>query len=597
MNIKYAILSILSLVVTEKGVAQDKFHHADELCDVRYESVLSTFPSILQERPSIEDADTPIYDFCEANEDGEILYYRYVEQDYCELVAGPGKYAGIVKVPSHVTEQQTPVVGVGLMAFRDCEDLSEVYLPQTMLYLESFSFYGCKKLRRVDLNESLVAIGRNAFEGCNELSSINIPQSLEYVGYEAFFNCPKMVTPLYNEKYFFYYPMMMYVDRDEETTYTIPDGIEVIGEGAFIFTYLDEVVIPNTVKTISGYAFDGSEIKRLIIPPSVETIGDNAFGQTYIEEVLVPSSVKNFGRSVFNNGRRLKKAVLENPLDSIPENTFGNCTMLSEVTYPSSVHKLGSWAFAHCNELPRLPDLSNIDTLGVEVFSQCYALESISIPSSISFIPEKTFYMCSGIKEVDLPEGLERIDDYAFWQCPKLESITIPSSVKSIGNSAFAFCKGLKTIVLPEHLVSIGENAFSQLDELESISLPESLESIGRDAFSYGNKLKDIYVRWQTPILLEQDIFDSYQHLQGMTLHVPVGTAESYASAPYWSEFSHIVEDASGISLIKSEGDSSYRTRPIKRLVEGKIIISSSSGTILPDGRQMRTSSGAMRRR
>jgi hypothetical protein len=45
----------------------------------------------------------------------------------------------------------------------------------------------------------------------------------------------------------------------------IPDGIEVINEGAFIFTMLHEVVIPNTVKVISDYAFDGSQIQRVTI--------------------------------------------------------------------------------------------------------------------------------------------------------------------------------------------------------------------------------------------------------------------------------------------------------------------------------------------
>ena len=540
MNIKYAIISILTLAATINGLAQDKFHHIDELRDVILEKVLNASPSIMLERSSIEDADTPAYDFCETNEEGMMLYYRQVDQDYCELVAGPEKYAGVVRIPSYVTERHTPVVGVGYMAFLGCNEMTEAYLPNTMLYLETASFYGCENLKKVDVGENLVAIGRNAFEGCGELTSINIPQSLEYVGYEAFYGCPKMITPLYNDKYFFYYPMMR-GNMNDGVTYTIPDGIEVIGEGAFIFTFLDEVIIPNTVKTISDYAFDGSLIKRVTIPPSVETIGNHAFGQTSIEEVLVPSSVRNFGLSVFYCSH-LKKAILENPLDSIPENTFGCCTRLIEVTYPSSVHKLGNAAFASCHVLPQLPDLSHINTLGVEVFSQCYALESISIPSSISYIPVGAFSMCTGVKEVNLPLGLERIDNQAFYQCSKLESITIPSSVKSIG----------------------------------------------LQAFSYGNKLKDFYVPWQNPILLENDIFDDYQYTSGTILHVPAGTAERYASAPYWSKFINIVEDVSGISHIESEGDFPHRCRPEKRLVDGKIIIvSNSSGTILPDGRKI----------
>ena len=583
MNLKFTILSILLFFVAVNGLAQDK---SEVLRDMTLKKAKVMFPSILSERTAFKEDDTPAYDFCEANEEGIMLYYRHIEQDYCELVAGPEKYTGIIKVPPYVSEQHIPVVGVGVFAFRDCAGLTEVYLPNTMLYLETLSFYWAQDLQKVDVGENLVAIGWNAFEGCQELSSINIPQSLEYVGYEAFMYCPKMVTPLYNDKYFFYYPMTNYESQGQ--TYTIPDGIEVIGEGAFIFTFLDEVVIPNTVKTISEYAFDGSDIKRVNIPHSVETIGNNAFGQTCIEEITVPSSVKNFGKAVFNTGWNLKKAVLENPLDSIPEETFCNCFDLEEVTYPASVHKLCDRVFTKCESLTKLPDLSHIDTLGVEMFANCYALKSITIPPSITYIPDNTFNMCLGVKKVNLPEGLERIGNYAFWQCSQLESIAIPSSVKTIGNSAFAFCKRLKTIVLPDDLATIGENAFSQLEELESISLPESLESIGRYAFSYGYKLKDVYAHWQIPIQLENNIFDGYQHTLGMTLHVPAGTTERYASSPYWSEFKNIVEDATGIIYVDINGLHTHNFRPVKRIVDGKIlIVSESSGTILTDGKRI----------
>lgn len=583
MNLKFTILSILLFFVALNGQAQDK---SEVLRDMTLKKSKAMFPSILSDRAAIKDDDTPTYDFCEANEEGIMLYYRNIEQGYCELVAGPEKYTGIIKVPPYVSKQHIPVVGIGVFAFRDCVGLTEVYLPNTMLYLESLSFYWAEDLQKVDVGENLVAIGPNAFEGCQELSSINIPQSLEYVGYEAFFYCPKMVTPLYNDKYFFYYPMTYYESQGQ--TYTIPDGIEVIGEGAFIFTFLDEVVIPNTVKTISEYAFDGSQIKRVNIPHSVETIGNNAFGQTCIEEITVPSSVKNFGKAVFNTGWKLKKAVLENPLDSIPEETFYNCFELKEVTYPTSVHKLCDRAFTKCESLTKLPDLSHIDTLGVEMFAQCYALKSITLPPSITYIPDNTFSMCSGVKKVNLPEGLERIGNYAFWQCSMLESITIPSSVKTIGNFAFAFCNRLKTIALPDGLTTIGEDAFSQLEELDSISLPESLESIGRDAFSYGYNLKNVYAHWQTPIQLEYNIFDSYQHTLGMTLHVPSGTTERYASSPYWSEFKNIVEDATGIINIDLNGLPTHNSHPVKRILDGKIVIvSESSGTILTDGKRI----------
>ena len=301
----------------------------------------------------------------------------------------------------------------------------------------------------------------------------------------------------------------------------------------------------------------------------------------------MPSSVKYFGNNVFY-ASNLEKAVLENPLDSIPQETFANCTRLKVVTYPASVHKLCNWAFGHCHKLPQLPDLSHIDTLGVEVFSQCYALDSISIPPSITYIPENTFNMCMNIRKVHLSEGLESIGDYAFWQCKKLEEITIPSTVRSIGRAAFQLCKELKTLSLSEGLVSIEMTAFADLDALEVFSIPESVESIGTFAFAYGNNLRDVYVHWQTPLELEFDFLDSYQRTFEMTLHVPAGTAERYASAPYWKEFTHIVEDATGITHIGYDGNAPHRSRPVKVLKDGRVFIVSKSSILSPDGRMVK---------
>jgi len=583
---RYTILSILLFIVTMNALAQDKSHRADELRDMAFRKVMPTSPSRLSDRANVKDDDIPSYDFCETNADGVMLYYRYVEQDYCELVAGPEQYKGVVRIPARVGVGQTAVVGVGNLAFYNCDGLTEVVLPHTMLYLESASFYGNEDLRKVVLNENLIAIGWNAFEGCRELSSINIPQSLEYIGYEAFYNCPNMVTPLYNDKYFFYYPMLNY--ESEGKTYVIPEGIEVINEGAFIFTMLHEVVIPNSLKIISDYAFDGSQVQRVNIPNSVDSIGDHAFSQARLEEVFVPASVKSFGEGVFYADFFLKKAVLENPLDSIPFETFANCYMLEEVSYPKTVHTLGDHSFHGCASLTHLPDLSNIDSLGVHVFDGCRMLESVSLPASITYIPNNAFSMCGSLKEVNLPESIESIGKMAFYQNSSLESINIPKSVKTIGYQAFSFCGKLNHIEFSEGLVSIGEDAFSQSGQLETVSLPQSLEHIGKGALAYGYKLKDVYVKWQEPLVLQYDIFDSYQHTLGMTLHVPAGTAERYASAPYWSDFTNIVEDVSAINAVEDDMRFSQSSRPVKILVDGKIlIVSKSLGTILTDGRNV----------
>lgn len=460
----------------------------------------------------------PSYDLCEANSDGVMLYYNYIYVDddvYCELTYGNEPYAGQINVPDNVTDQYIPVVGIGVYAFSDCQELTSVYLPYTVLYIDAVAFWRCNNLEKVHLGSHLMAIGELAFESCNNLAEINIPQSLEFVGYLAFNFCSRL-GPLYNDKYFFYY---QYPQQNGETTYSIPEGIEIINTSAFSFSSFSEIIIPNTVKVIKDNAFDGSMISRVTIPPSVVTIEHKAFGQTHLMEVTVPATVKNFGDYMFDSSLFLQKAVLENPLDSIPIGTFHCCTSLESVTFPETVHKIGSSAFSNNMKLLQF-DFSNIDTIYDYSFYRCESFKSITIPPAITYIPEMAFCMCSGLTEINLPETLKGIGLYAFWQNRSLESIDIPASVTEIGMSAF----------------------------------------------TNNTNMKDATVHWDMPIPLEYGIFDS-----NITLHVPAGTKQLYAEADVWKEYMNIVDDATPV--IPLFHPTVNPVNSVKRLIDGKILI------------------------
>lgn len=460
----------------------------------------------------------PSYDLCEANSDGIMLYYNYLYIDddvYCELTYGNEPYAGHINIPDNVTDQYIPVVGIGIYAFSECEELTSVYMPYSIFYIDPAAFWCCYNLKKVHLGSHLMAIGELAFDNCFNLTEINIPQSLEYVDYFAFQGCSKL-GPLYNDKYFFYY---QYPQNYGESTYSIPEGIEIINTSAFSFSLFDEIIIPNTVKVIKENAFDGSTISRVTIPSSVVTLEEKAFGQTHLNEVTVPATVKNFGSFMFDNSPFLEKAVLENPLDSIPIGTFHCCTRLESVTFPETVHKIGNSAFSNNMRLPQF-DFSNIDTIYDYSFYRCESLKSITIPPAITFIPDFAFNMCSGLTEINLPETLKSIGQYAFWQNRSLESIDIPASVTEIGMSAFV----------------------------------------------NNTSMKDATVHWDTPIPLEYGIFDS-----SITLHVPSGTKQLYAEADVWENYINIVDDATPVTPLYLP-----ETKPansVKRLIDGKILI------------------------
>ena len=129
------------------------------------------------------------------------------------------------------------------------------------------------------------------------------------------------------------------------TTYTIPDEVKVIGDGAFDECEgLASVTIPNSVSAIGIEAFFGCGLMSVTIPNSVTIIGEGAFpccgGLT---SVTIPESVTAIG-----------------------DYTFSECMGLTSVTIPNSVTTIGEYAFEGCESLKSVtaynPTPVDIDT-------------------------------------------------------------------------------------------------------------------------------------------------------------------------------------------------------------------------------------------
>ena len=88
-------------------------------------------------------------------------------------------------------------------------------------------------------------------------------------------------------------------------------------------------------------------------------------------------------------------------------------------------------------------------------------------------------------ESIVLNKGLEKIEATAFYGCENLKSITIPEGVKTIDYSAFKGCTSLTSLTLPESLEEICSNAFECCSSLSSIHIPKTIKKIGDFAFRY----------------------------------------------------------------------------------------------------------------
>lgn len=74
-------------------------------------------------------------------------------------------------------------------AFRGCENLKTIIMPDGLNAIGQFAFKGCKSLNCVLLPDSVKHIGRGAFAFCESLDDIRLPDSLTVIDDCAFVGC------------------------------------------------------------------------------------------------------------------------------------------------------------------------------------------------------------------------------------------------------------------------------------------------------------------------------------------------------------------------------------------------------------------------
>ena len=148
-------------------------------------------------------------------------------------------------------------------AFRDCENLTAITIPDGITSIGSAAFEDCSSLTTVILPDSVTSIGSNAFDRCYSLKKIIIPKSVTDIGSGAFRGCKelKIAGPIgggYNYEFGWknFIPSRAFSECPLEHI-ELPYEISSIGYAAFEYSSLKSIFIPYSVKEISGLAFDG----------------------------------------------------------------------------------------------------------------------------------------------------------------------------------------------------------------------------------------------------------------------------------------------------------------------------------------------------
>lgn len=209
-----------------------------------------------------------------------------------------------------------------------------------------YAFQGCTKLSTVSIPDSVTSIGANPFVGTSAQINISLDQpALAIMDDVLFAKADKRLV---------YYPI-----NKANTEYTIPYGIQAIGDSAFAgCKNLGIVDIPNTVTSIGASAFEScSNLTIFKIPNGVTQIKDKTFRNcTNLLNVLVPDGLTAIGSEAFSGISNTFIFSIPANVISIGENAFANCPNINlHVTK-------GSYAEQYCkdNNIPYTrPDVND----------------------------------------------------------------------------------------------------------------------------------------------------------------------------------------------------------------------------------------------
>ena len=466
---------------------------------------------------------------------------------------------GDVIIPSIVTYADIDyhVTSIAREAFVNCEELTSVVLPNSIIDCGGGVFCGCKKLRWVTLSEKINSLensssGNGFFMGCLSLESIVIPAAVRSIGYNFINNCPNLsfiAVESGNSKY----------DSRDNCNAIIETSTNELIYGC------NNTIIPNSVTKIGAEAFWYCP-DTLIIPSSVNEIEHGAFCNTSnLSFIAVESgnskydSRDNCNAIIETSTDKLilgcKNTIIPNTTITIGNSAFESCDGLTTIEIPNSVINIEPYAFEFCDDVLNIILGKNVSYIDDMAFYKCSNVNSIiwdvekypdfastddspfiampitsfTIGDNVEHIPA---YLCAGlpIKALVMGKNVKSIGASAFEESPYITSFNLPNTVETIGEYAFAWCENLVDVNLGTSLTAIPEGAFRGSYNIKNIEIPNSVKTIGRSAFESCDGLTTIEIP-DSVIIIEESAFNECVELTSLRIGESVTTIGAYAFA------------------------------------------------------------------
>lgn len=241
----------------------------------------------------------------------------------------------------------------------DCPEHYEI--PNGTQHIAEYACYRNFHLKSVVFSSSIRSIGARAFWGCKNLQSYSLLSETRIIsiGDEAFMNCKKL----------------------DSISSSFLQNVRFIGRCAFSgMDSLTKIELPESLLEIPDYCFGCDyALQSVNMPSAVKSIGEGAFFFTGITNLSIPDSVTTIGNDAFSFCKKLTDIKLSKSLKRIPEGTFSTCESLPYIEIPSSVEEIGERCFQGTPSLKTIRFRGKVKHISISAFKDS-GIETIIVP-------------------------------------------------------------------------------------------------------------------------------------------------------------------------------------------------------------------------
>lgn len=434
------------------------------------------------------------------------------------------------------------ITGIGAHAFRECLQAT-ISLPDTLKTIGRYALPG-------DIGEISVPEGVTSLDltNCYQLKSIYVPASVTELFVESCYWLEKITVaegnPNYSSREGVLFnkdgtTLICYPSQKSGTSYEVPQGTVRIQTMAFTgCEFLQEIVFPESLKTIEYFAFSGCPaISGIHIPAGVTSIGVNAFGwnaktvsvspenpaYTAIDNVLfnkagdelvwypsgkadksytVPDGVTTICPEAFSSNGKLLEVILPASVTRIENHAFGDCA-LQTVKIKGSRVAVGYFAFGYCEDLQKIYFTGNPPVIDSTAFTHVGA--TVYYPQENEQWRSFDFQTYGGgvtwvsymLPEEDLPHGGDLNGDLR-WELSDDGTLTVSGfgsmSWNTVNPPWYRLRSQIRKVSVRPGVTGIGWEAFRDCESLEAVELPKSLQYISSYAFAGCVSLKSVTI-------------------------------------------------------------------------------------------------------